>query len=85
MTTVKGSIRFSLLDLPIYKIWEDPRSKKGLRDIIKRKMSSIKSQIKTHIFSRLGSYETGIFLAVTCLNETVSFVITLLTLISDTH
>ena len=85
MTTVKGFIRSSLSSLPIYKTWEDSRSKKSLRDITKRKVSNIKAQIKKNIFSRLCSYETGMLLFVTCLDATVYFVTTLLNFISDTH
>ena len=71
MTIVKGSARSSLPALPTYKTWGDTRSKKGLRDITKRKMSNIKAQIKTNIFSRLRFYETGMLLFVTCLDATV--------------
>jgi len=44
MATIKDSVRSSLPALPTFKAWEDPTFKKGLRDLIKRKMINIKAQ-----------------------------------------
>ena len=60
-------------------------SKKGLRDIIKRKMVNIKAQIRSSIHNRLGSHETTMLLDDSCLDSTCSFVTRLLSYISDTH
>ena len=40
---IKGSVRSAFPAAPNFKSWEDPKSKKGLRDIVKRKMVNIKA------------------------------------------
>ena len=85
MTTVKGSSILFLQSLPTFKGWEDPKSKKGLRNIIKRKMINIKTQIRTNIQNCLGSHETVMMMTITCLDSTVTFITSLLYFITDTH
>jgi len=85
MATIKGSMRSTLPDLPTFKSWEDSKSKKDLRDIVKRKMVNIEAQMRANTQSRLASHETTMLVAVAFLDGTVSFVTTLLTFISDTH
>ena len=85
MSTVTFSVNSSLPVLLTYKSWEEPKSKKVLRDIVKRKMVNIKARIRTNISNWLNSYDMKIMSTITCLDITVSFVTARLTFISDTH
>ena len=49
MSNIKGSSKSCLPGLPTFKSWEDTQPKKGMRDLIKRKMINIKSQIRSNI------------------------------------
>jgi len=85
MSIVKVSAQSSLPALPAYKSWEESRSKKGLRYIIKRKMIKIKAQVRFNIQNSHRSHETTMLLAVTCLYSTCSFMTSLISYISDTY
>jgi len=49
LSTIKGALRSALPSLPTFKTWEDSKFKKGLKDLIKRKMVNIKAQIRANI------------------------------------
>ena len=85
LSTIKGASRSSLPSLPIFKTWEDSKSKKSLKDLIKRKMVNMKAQVRSNIQNRLGNHETTMLIAMTCLDSTVSFITNLPTYVSDIH
>jgi len=56
-----------------------------LREIIKKKVISVKARVVRNIKSKLARYENARLLAMSFLDTTVSFVTSLITYISDTH
>ena len=79
LSTIKGASRSSLPFLPTFKTWEDSKSKKGLKDLIKRKMVNIRDQVRSNIQNRLGNHDTVMLVAINYLDSTSSFITSLLT------
>ena len=90
VTASSGSIKTvasksSLLALPTAAHWEDPKTRRELKEVLRRKMVNVNKQVLKNINSKLSSYPAAKALATSCLDATYSFVTSLMTYISETH
>ena len=71
--------------LPSSKSWEDPKTGTGMKNRLKLMSSSVKQQVSRNIAHRLGAHPLAASVASYCLDASYSFVLALISWISDTH
>ena len=81
----KTAHRSYLPAIPSYKVWDNPKTRSGIRYILKSNAMNVTAQIADNIYSKLGSYPVARSFALSLLHTTREFVGALSAYMTETH